>query len=283
MNVLLVAPQTSLPYAADEVAAVASALKAVPLLGHVTVRSVTTLISTRQWDVIWFATHGDRDGVLLSDGAKLSTSQITQATRNSGAGLLVLNSCDSVATANQVHEELGIDVVCTIVEVPDVEAFTTAAYFAQRLSEGKSVAEAYALAKPGQNRTYLLLQNGESMSPTHDATFAELLNQWGKQLSDQIARLDRRMDGMERRLDARLEHVEAQAAVNVAALQSIKPTRQRIVQWLLGFVIFVMGIAVLISDFRFQLGVSALAAYLAACVLLPMSAYLFVLGFGWEW
>lgn len=277
MNVLLIAPETGLTYATDEVAAVASALKAVPLLGHVTVRAVTTMISTKRWDVIWFATHGGPEGVLLSDGAKLSTAQITQELRNSGARLLVLNTCDSVATANAVHEELGIDVVCTIVEVPDVDAFTTASYFARGLGDGLSVADAYARAKPGQNRTYLYLSSDSPHMNQNDNLMA-LLNQWGKQLSDQMSRIDQRIDKLERRLDTRLDHVEEQAAANVEALKSLKPTRARTLQWLLGFILFCLVGLLLVPEVRYTIGLSIQAAILFAFVLIPLSAYMFLGG-----
>ena len=72
MRILLIAPATDLPFAPAEVAAVANTPGHTvhQMQGEVNRRDLVAE-ATRQdvrYDVLWFATHGSRDGVLMSDG-----------------------------------------------------------------------------------------------------------------------------------------------------------------------------------------------------------------------
>lgn len=55
-----------LPNAPGEIAAIVSALGAGGLLqGHVTTKMVLDELQ-KGWDIVWFITHGDRNGIWLS-------------------------------------------------------------------------------------------------------------------------------------------------------------------------------------------------------------------------
>lgn len=155
MKILLVAPTTELEYRDEEVAAVVNALQPTLLSGNV---SVTSLIehANRKWDLIWFASHGTKDGVLLSDGI-LPTSQLTTIVRSSGAEAVFLNTCESFPVALALQNELQVSVVCTVQEVPDAAAYVTGRVFAEGLAGGKSVHGAYNYSLPGSNQSYVYL------------------------------------------------------------------------------------------------------------------------------
>lgn len=168
MRVLVVAPESDLDHARDEVEEVVRALGAVALMGEVTTRLLLLHFAPvngrpRRWDVLWFAAHGSGEGVSLSNGELLTTARLIQDARNCGARLVVLNSCDSEDVALRLHHELRIDVICTVTEVPDLDAYRTGTYLAQRLAEGMSVRDAYERAQPGRNRLYLHLQGEVEM------------------------------------------------------------------------------------------------------------------------
>jgi hypothetical protein len=164
-KVLIVAPPNDLVMVDNEVQQVNNLLGAKLLQGDdADIRGVLNMIA-HSFDIVWFATHGDENGVYLNDGI-FPLSQITTLVRSVGASLLVLNTCSSKPVALGIYDELRIPVVCTLTKVPDRTAFFTGAIFARKLSEGWSYREAYEKAKPGQNSTYKFIPEEErEMAP----------------------------------------------------------------------------------------------------------------------
>lgn len=161
---LVVAPRTNLAYAEEEVTAVVNALNANILPGNVTANMVLDKVS-EGWDIIWFMTHGDEKGILLSDGP-LDASTLTTFIRTSEARLVVLNTCQSISVALAIHNELLTNLICTLREVPDREAFFTGKQLAFQLARGKSFSQAYLAAKPGQNTDYIFLVGKDRDKPS---------------------------------------------------------------------------------------------------------------------
>lgn len=165
---LLVAPRNpDLPTIQDEVNSVANALDARLLLGQrATLTGLMDELS-KGWDIVWFSTHGSEQGVYLTDGIA-NTSELTTLIRSTGAVLTVFNTCSSYPVAHAIHEEIGRDFVCTVVEVPDRMAFITATVFAQQIARGMTFYDAYEAAKPGQNSTYVFLSSKGQVMPSYD-------------------------------------------------------------------------------------------------------------------
>ncbi len=159
MHILLVAPATGLTYAAEEVQAIVNTagLSVRLLQGNVNERDVIEALRQRTYDCLWLATHGNRDGVLLSGSAILSTSALTALVRSHAIPFVFLNTCESLQTAMQINQEAQADVVATVMEVPDAEAYRTGALLAYHLGRGEQTREAYEASKPGNNRTYVYL------------------------------------------------------------------------------------------------------------------------------
>mgnify|MGYP001599218758 CR=1 FL=1 len=156
MKVLLVAPRTDLLLVNEEVQSVLrSGLMVTPLIGTVTSRDLLKEIVSGNYDVLWFATHGDATGVLLSDGI-LSASELVPQVRERFR-LVVLNTCQSLNVAQQLQEEANVDVICTILDVPDRQAFQTGSLLAAALFKSRNISAAYQRSKPGGNRLYLYL------------------------------------------------------------------------------------------------------------------------------
>lgn len=177
MKVLLLAPRTDLFFADAEVQAVLrSGLEVTPRLGDVRHADVLTDVTAGEYDAFWFAGHTTKDGLMLSDGV-LSAEELTPLVRGRFE-LVVLNSCDSQATAQMLQNETEAAVVATVVEVPDRLAFQTGALFARELAKTGDIPTAYHAAKPGNNRTYVLLG-------------------WGKKKVIVDRTLDERLDRME--------------------------------------------------------------------------------------
>lgn len=170
MRILLVAPSTGLAYAAEEVQAVVNTtgLSVRLLQGTVNERDVIEALRQRQYDCLWLATHGNQQGVLLSNNATLSTSALTALVRSHGIQFVFLNTCTSLQTAMQINQEAQADVVATVVEVPDAEAYRTGALLAYHVGQGDTTRDAYEASKPGGNRTYVYLSRGTRNRSTDD-------------------------------------------------------------------------------------------------------------------
>lgn len=198
---LVIAPKTNLVLVDSEVTAVINALNANILRDYVTASQALDVLS-QGWDIVWFMTHGTKDGILLSDGP-LSSSALTTFIRTSQAKLVVLNTCDSITVALKIHNELLTNLVCTLTEIPDQDAFFMSKQLAFHLARGKTFSEAYLDAKPGQNQDYIFLIGKEQsykssaaltavplMPPTPSASLRDQEN-----YAEQIRELQEAMKG----------------------------------------------------------------------------------------
>lgn len=163
MNVLVVAPKTDLVYVENEVQSVVNLLGARVLRGHVTLPDLLERLQSRRWDVIWFTTHGSKDGILLSDGVA-QTSLLIPLINSSGATLVVVNTCSSLQVAMAISAQLSVELICTIDEVPDRTAFVNGATLAFHLANGLSPERAWGAC--GINLEHPLLWLPSS---SHDA------------------------------------------------------------------------------------------------------------------
>lgn len=193
MRVLLVAPsQASLPQSTQEVEAVVNSGLVVRLLqASVEQRDLVSELSTpNRYDILWLATHGNQNGVQLSSEI-LSLSAMVSLVRGSGVKLVFLNTCSSLAMAIAIQNEANVDVICTITDVPDIDAYRTGALFAAKLAQTNAFRKSYEQSKPGHNSTYVYLskvdtvQNGDSEFGKLRKTVDEL--QDAARLRDKVA------------------------------------------------------------------------------------------------
>lgn len=156
MKILLIAPRTNLTYVDAEVQSILrSGNEVTPVMGDVNRQQFLDEVLRSDAELLYIATHGTEDGVLLSDGI-LSASRLTQAARGRFR-TIVLNTCNSFKTAQMLQNDTEAEIIATIIEVPDDEAFYTGAIFAHYLAQSGDTATAYDLARPGGNRTYVRL------------------------------------------------------------------------------------------------------------------------------
>ncbi len=156
MRVLMIAPRTDLLYSDAEIQALLrSGLEITPRIGNVRHEDVLADIDTDEYDAFWFCGHATKDGMVLSDGVLLA-SELTPMIRNR-FNLVVLNTCDSLSTAQMLQNETEAEIIATIIEVPDRLAFQTGVLFARELARSGDVAAAKNAANPGNNRAYVHL------------------------------------------------------------------------------------------------------------------------------
>jgi hypothetical protein len=122
MRVLLVAPRTDLKLVDEETQDILrSGLDVTPLVGEVTSRELLREIRAGAYDVLWLATHGEKQanvlgatkyGILLSDGY-LDSSELVAQVRGKFS-LVYLNTCTSFKIAQAIQEEANVTVVGTL-------------------------------------------------------------------------------------------------------------------------------------------------------------------------
>ena len=149
---LVIAPfHKDLPAVPDEVAGLVSELDAKLLQGEVRARDVVEAIADGPYEGIWFATHGDAQGVQLS-GEVLDAWDLAQLIAASGARWVMFNTCESAGLVDIIQNFTLADVVATRVGqgLPDRRAWLTARLLALKLRETEGdTRPAMQLAAPG--------------------------------------------------------------------------------------------------------------------------------------
>lgn len=177
MNVLLIAPHMGSLNVEEEVQAIMnSGLKVTSLIGNVTHIDVLREVE-KSYDILWLCTHGTEEGIQLSDGI-LNSSLLVALTRDKFR-LIVLNTCSSWKVAQMIQNETSAEVIATVIDVPDREAFQTGTIFARELAKVANFERAYYKARPGNNRTYIRLAgrtvvNERGNSNVDETAFHEL-------------------------------------------------------------------------------------------------------------
>lgn len=276
---LLIAPKSDLEFVDSEVQRVANALHPRLLFGQVTLEDVLDALAQSSYDIIWFACHGVPDGVILSDGL-LDAATIIQVLRPAPPRVVVLNSCSSVQAATQIHDELGAAVICTVVTIPDRDAYVTGAQLAHALGQGMEVGEAYQASRPGRNRQYVLLNS--SIIFNGDDRFDDvnrLLLEVSRQLQAEIAGLRHELN--EQRREQRSLREDMTSGLHQIRQDSHRAlTRPRLLAWVLGFVIFVFAYGIL--EFRESIQTPVWVAVTFSAFFLAVSGVAFVVGLGFR-
>ncbi len=287
--VLLIAPRVDLPNAQAEQQRIINALHPEVLIGDVVVSDVLDAIQAAQYDVVWFLGHSGPQGLQLTDGV-LSPAHLTQILRQSPPGLVVLNSCSSLHIAMQVHDDLQAAVICTVLDVPDVDAYVTGAALAGALAQGLDFTEAYNRSRPASNRQYVMLNGSVRLNGANE------LDDVHRLIMATASDLQREMSGMLREVvqTARtVETIKRDVADMRDEQQRVRTelagqpdryaatlTRKRALSWGSGFALFLLAYAIL--EFREVLDVPMWVALGFSLFVAAVSFWLFVYGIGFR-
>jgi hypothetical protein len=154
MKILLIAPKhPDLPSVDAEIATISKFHDVQRVIGDVRDIDIQRVIKEGPFDVIWFATHGGDEGMLLSSST-LSPEGVGQYVSASGARLCVLNTCESEGVANQIIAGGEADMVFTISkDIGDEDALRFSALFAGELANTDDFEDAFKIAAgPGATK-----------------------------------------------------------------------------------------------------------------------------------
>lgn len=160
IKVLLIVPKSNLPLADAETQDVQrSGLLVTPVLSPIGQVTFTREILASNHDGLWLAGHMDKDGNFMLDNNEImSPSALTSMVRGRFQWVF-LNTCQSIFAAQSLQNETEADIICTIIDVPDVDAYHTGALFANWLVRLGDTRAAYEQSKPGGNRVYVYLSS----------------------------------------------------------------------------------------------------------------------------
>lgn len=186
LNILLVAPDhPDLPNVAAETAAIRQNHEVVALLGPVRDADIARAVQNGPYDIIWFATHGNEGGVLLSDGL-LSIDGVGQYARH--AALCVLNTCSSENVAISIISGGDTDMICTIGDVRDTDAQRFGILLSGELTRYDDFHDAYLRARPeGGKYRYYRAGPGAPIRRYHD-------NDVLRDIQDRLIRIETRIE-----------------------------------------------------------------------------------------
>lgn len=150
ISVLLVAPESDLAWVAVEVETICNLASEHPdrlnvrqVRAPATLRSATEAIGRAgAVDVLVFSAHGGESGIVLDDG-QIGAADVLMLVEMARCELLILNSCSSIAIANQVAKLTRCNVICTIEEQPDRRAWQVSSGVLRELVRGGGAGRAF--------------------------------------------------------------------------------------------------------------------------------------------
>jgi hypothetical protein len=210
-------------------------------------------IAEQHFDILWFATHGNAEGIALVNGF-LGIDQLAPYVRTSQASLVVLNSCESLWVANQLQQECRCDVVATISKLDDATAARTAGMFATNLLRTGDPRTAYELSKPGNNQNYIYITRYRgTVMPTDNYTSPSSNERI-------LAMLDRNQEAM-RQVEIQLARMEGRLGAVEADIREVKDRlaqsgngRQLVNSSTWTLIIVAVGILAIITILLFMIG-----------------------------
>ncbi len=223
MRILLVAPDhpsLPLPAIAAEIAAIARLHQVERVIGDVRPSDIEHAIEKGvardgPFDCVWWATHGNDQGLELSDGA-LSANGIGQYVASSGARLCVLNTCDSEEVAYLIIAGGKADMIYTISpDIKDPDALRFGIQLAQELAKTEDFEVAFDAAKGPGSTKYRFL-NATAALRGFTATVTERLQEKVDELNEGQYKINAKLEVF----GARVERVEQVATQNQALIAS---------------------------------------------------------------
>ncbi len=133
MRILFVAPGETGLNTGTELARIAAGNQLEICDSAVDRGKLEAFLGNRMFDVIHFSQHGNRNGLVFSDGLLEVADLTSMLERQTQLKLLVVNACDSVATGISLHNAFHVPVVAHDAPITDAAAVAFSEVFYRAL------------------------------------------------------------------------------------------------------------------------------------------------------
>jgi hypothetical protein len=183
----------------------------------------------------------------------------------------------------QVHDDLQTAVICTVLDVPDIDAYVTGAALAGALAQGLDFTDAYNRSRPASNRQYVMLNGSVRLNGVNE------LDDVHRLIMATASDLQREMSGMLREVEAIRRDVadmrteQQRVRVELAGQPdryAATLTRGRALSWGAGFILFMLSYGII--EFREMFSIPVWVALLFSAFVAFVAAWLFVYGIGFR-
>lgn len=209
--------------------------------GEVSRTRLFNAVRRREFDIIHFATHSNRDGVQLSAGELLDVTGILQLARACQATLVFLNNCESAELGQVLVDEEVPAVICTLASISDVLAKETAQVFYRALARLKDFRQAYHESKPPVKGGYIFLSDGK----LQELQFAPILSKLDE--LTQLVTCDRSEHEILRGQIDQVGQRQERLSTEIGALTTAVGDFDKLKRWLLEVFGVVMALSLLIQ------------------------------------
>lgn len=164
MRILVIAPSFGFA-SAVEVDSIAPSFDTDIVSDNVTMVRLMNRVARQSYDILHFLTHGNEEGVSLSNNEVMAPEDIARLAKHTKARMVFLNACQS-NVPGQYLVDVGIPaVIVNNCEILDNDAVQVAGYFYNELAiNGGDMKSAYSVANP-RNGRFSWLSNGNYRDP----------------------------------------------------------------------------------------------------------------------
>jgi hypothetical protein len=198
-------------------------------------------VRRREFDILHFSTHANRDGVLLSAGELLDATGILQLARACRATLVFLNNCESAELGQVLIDEDVPAVICTLSNISDILAKETSQVFYRALARLQDYRLAYHESKPPIKGGYIFLTDGR----LPELQFAPILHKL-EELTQMITRDQAEHTTLEQQI-TQVGHRQEELSEEIGALRMTVGDFEKLKRWLIEVFGVIMGLSLLIQ------------------------------------
>lgn len=254
MSAIIIAPVDNLPHASEEIESILVSLqknyKVTLLQTEVTeVKLIREVNLGRQFPLVWVASHSDENGIALSNGEFITTSNFSRWLVNVDCRTLVLNSCFSAQLVTEIQNYANVEVIANIAPegILDKDAANNASFLAENLVKTASTQLAVQRATGNGASQFRFFPRPREDKNTDTSTILDLLHKQDRSIEE----IKRDLYRVETALDPIIRIVRGDTDLNVPSLMDqirqiqTKEKRNTIIEINLGQIAGIFGLLIL--------------------------------------
>lgn len=282
MDTLVIAPTLpELKYSGNELSIISDILKPKKVLsGMVTARDLFEELLQNNYELIWFITHSDSEGIWLSDGERLTPDRLSQYLKRSKPAI-ILNTCDSEEIALDLHNVTNSSVIFAVTSIEDQLAYEFGALLATALGrDDLSLTDAYEISTSPYQKTYFMIGKEQKTSIDKIDKLYNLVSASDKKvtattrkISDDVLRLDGKIENLEDRVEGIENHIKTNPRLF---------NKEMILSWSIAYMLYSILLLLGIFEIRKALMIQVVDYSIIWILGISLAYFLFSYGMGFN-